>query len=772
MSLQFSKKRSAFCAAFCFSAFLATSGCGHSTQYYIARGNELYAQGKYDDAALTYKKAIQKDANCGEAFYRLALADLKTNQQRDAYNALSRAVALVPNRDDIKIQFGDVLLAGYLSDPHRPKRLYDQLTKISQDLRTRQNSSFDALRFEGEIASIDGKLDDASAAFEAANRVRPFETNVVGPWVDVLFKKNDDTHAEALAHELMGKHSDYIPIYILLYKREMALGRTADAEAVLKLCLQKNPAKASVVVLLAEHYYKLHNIAGAASTLQALLDNHKDFPNGAIDAGDFYFRAGASEEAVRIYEQGLKANPKEKTLYQKKIVNALLQAGKREDALALLSKMLNEQPEADDVRALRAALLLKSAQAGRTDQATADLKQLAAKAPKNEMLAFELGQAYYAKGDLLSARSQFLLASQSPTLYVKATLALAGIAEQTGNYQETLRYTNEVLAADRQQPEARLLRARALIQSHDYQAAHLQLADLQKQFPQSSDVELQIATLNAVEGKYAEAQAIYENLHRQNNRDLRPMQGLVGVYIAQHQPSRAIDLLQASLHNDPDNLKLHLLLASAAAGTGRSDLGMEQYEWVLRQDPRNLSAYLQSASLLQAENKMEEALSRLEKAKPLAWNDAAALDRIAILEASAGAEKPALADFQRELVLNPNNPAALNNAAFLIAETGGDLNTAMRLIAEAQRQLPDNPGLSDTLGWIYTKHALNDSAVHIYEGLIKKHPSEPVYRYHYGCALLNSGRKAEAQRELQLALEGPLPADTVNKVKAALARTI
>ncbi|MBV8819823.1 MAG: tetratricopeptide repeat protein, partial [Acidobacteriaceae bacterium] len=308
MYLQLSPKRSAFCALFCFSALFATSGCGHSAQYYLSRGNELYAQGKYDDAALNYQKAIQKDSNSGDAFYRLGLADLKANRPADAYNVLSRAVTLLPGRDDVKVQFGDVLLAGYLADPHRPKRLYDELTRIAQDLRARQSNSFDALRFQGEIASIDGKLSEASAAFEAANRIRPLETNVAGPWIDVLFRNNEDARAQTLAQELIRKHGDYVPIYLLLYKRDMAAGRTADAETVLKQCAQANPNQSTVLLLLTGHYYKLHNTAAAAAALQPLITDHKTFPNGVVDAGDFYLHAGDPEQAIRIYNQGLQSD--------------------------------------------------------------------------------------------------------------------------------------------------------------------------------------------------------------------------------------------------------------------------------------------------------------------------------------------------------------------------------------------------------------------------------------------------------------------------------
>ena len=61
--------------AFC---LIGLTGCGsRDPKVYIERGNRFYDAGKYDDAGIQYQKALQKDAKCGEAHYRLALVELK-----------------------------------------------------------------------------------------------------------------------------------------------------------------------------------------------------------------------------------------------------------------------------------------------------------------------------------------------------------------------------------------------------------------------------------------------------------------------------------------------------------------------------------------------------------------------------------------------------------------------------------------------------------------------------------------------------------------------
>jgi len=58
-------------------SLVALSGCSETKQSYVAKGNKLFAAGKYQDATLNYRAAIQKDAGYGEAYYRLGLAAIK-----------------------------------------------------------------------------------------------------------------------------------------------------------------------------------------------------------------------------------------------------------------------------------------------------------------------------------------------------------------------------------------------------------------------------------------------------------------------------------------------------------------------------------------------------------------------------------------------------------------------------------------------------------------------------------------------------------------------
>src|ERR1700733_10108226 len=123
-------------------SIVALSGCSATKQSYVAKGNKLFAAGKYQDATLNYRAAIQKDAGYGEAYYRLGLAAIKLDSAREAYDALFRAVQLLPANTEVKRKFADVCLSLYLGDPTHAQVLYTQIDKLADGFLARNHNSY------------------------------------------------------------------------------------------------------------------------------------------------------------------------------------------------------------------------------------------------------------------------------------------------------------------------------------------------------------------------------------------------------------------------------------------------------------------------------------------------------------------------------------------------------------------------------------------------------------------------------------------------------
>ena len=231
-----------------FSVFLllvVAGGCNRSPRDYVERGNKFFSDEKYEDASIQYRKAVQKDPNFGEAYYRLGLSEIKRRNLADAYEALNRAVGLMPGSDEAKIKLADVCLAIYIEDP-RSRVQYDLVADISSKLLAKNSNSFDGLRLNGLLALADKKTKDAIGYLQKANEVQPMNADVIMGLTQALIAENQFAVGEKLALELIQKDKTFGPIYDVLYIRYTGARRLADAEQILRAKAANNPTKGSL----------------------------------------------------------------------------------------------------------------------------------------------------------------------------------------------------------------------------------------------------------------------------------------------------------------------------------------------------------------------------------------------------------------------------------------------------------------------------------------------------------------------------------------------
>jgi tetratricopeptide (TPR) repeat protein len=109
--------------------------------------------------------------------------------------------------------------------------------------------------------------------------------------------------------------------------------------------------------------------------------------------------------------------------------------------------------------------------------------------------------------------------------------------------------------------------------------------------------------------------------------------------------------------------------------------------------------------------------------------------------------------YQKALKINPNFAPAANNLAYLFAETGENIDIALNLAQSATQQFPDDPGISDILGWVYYKKNIFSRAIVYLKEANEKIIDNTTMRYHLGMAYYKNGEKENARRELKKALE-------------------
>lgn len=757
------------CLFLIFLLFVVGSACNRSPRDYVERGRKFFSDEKYEDASIQYRKAIQKDSNFGEAYYQLGLSEIKRQNLGDAYEALSRAVGLMPNSDEAKVKLADVCLTIYLSDA-RNRVQHDRVLDISSQLLAKNPNSFDGLRLSGLVALADRKTKDALGYLQKANEVQPMNPDVITSLTQALIAENQFAAGEKLALELIQKDKTFGPIYDVLYSQYIGAKRTADAEQILRTKAANNPTKARYLLDLAEFYARSNRWADTLSTLQRVLENPKDFPNAHRMVGEFYVRNQKWDEAIREFEQGAKAVPKEKADYQKRIVSVLRAQGKPEEALQAVTEILTADPKDQDSRAVRATLWVESRKPEHLAAALPELQALIQERPGDADLRFTLGRAYMFQNNPDAARTQFQEAIRRRNDHMPARVALVVLYLNQRKAHDALTAANELVTYDGSSALYRLLYAAALTDTGDYNEARVQLTLILKQAPGNRDARLQLGLVAIAQKKFKEAEEIFSKLHEGGKEDVRAATGLVNVYSSENQFEKAIQLLNEDLKKSPNSAATRSLLASTAAHAGKYDLAIAEYLKLVSQVPNSAEPRIRLAQTYLSKGDTESAAKMLEQVVQLEPKNAGALEGLAGILLQTGRLQEAKKRYQQLVELQPENPRALNDMAFVLSETGGNLDEALSMVQRAMTRMPDSDTIKDTLGWIYFKKNQTDSAVQVFNALVKKDAENPDYHYHLGAALLQKGDKPRAKTELQAALEKkPSSGDAAN-IRQLLAR--
>lgn len=749
---------------------LVCAACTSSKQY-LQRGEKLFQAAKYEDASLNFRRAIQKEPNLGEAYYWLALSELRLNNVRDGYQTMIHAVELRPDSQETKVSFADLCVRLYQADPRRPKALYDQAVETVGQLAAKEPKGYDTLRLKGYLALIDLKLQEGIADLRESNQAKPFQPETVLPLMQALIEDHRIAEAEKLGEELILKNKEYGAGYDLLYATYMSENNREQAQDVLKAKVANNPKRAEYALQLALHYLRLQERAPADAIVRNLVERSAEFPQVYLLAGDFYSRAGNWEEASRFFGEAAKRYPKDKLLYDKKLANVLIAEGKKEEAARMVNAILRDEPTDRESRGLRALLELDTEKPDEIENAVTELQALSEQAPEDVVGRFNLARAYKAKGDLEKARREFLqVLKQSPDLW-PAHLLLAEIASQTEKPDEMLSQSAAVLAVQPGNAQARLLRAIALRATGNSVEADAELNRLIRDQPNFADAQLELGFFEVVEKKYTQAEEVFRKFYRRLQTRPRAVEGLVQVLTTRGKFDEALRLLQGEVKTSVHPAPLRILLAKTAIQAGKNDLAIEQLLETARENPsKSYQALLLLGETYSRRGSIDQAIATFEKARALAPNEVAPYVILASLEDRAGRKLEAIASYRSALKLEPENPALLNDLAFYLAENGGNLDEALSMAQLAVQKVSGQPDFSDTLGWIYFKKNMPDAALRVFNILVSKNPRSPVFRYHLAVALAAKGDKARARSALSDALTRNPSKQDEAKIRELLAR--
>ncbi len=768
---------------------LFSTSCTQSPEKLIATANKYHQNKKYKEASILYQKALAKDKTNAEAYYREGLNLLDDGNPQDSFEAskyLRRAVDLKPDNTDAETKLAEIYLSVYASNPKKFKTLLPDIKDLADKVNQHAPNSFNGARLQAFVYLTEKDTPKALESFAKANRIKPYSRELVGWYAETLASAGRGDEAEALVRDMIAHDKTWGPGYDFLFFQAGRQGNRNKAEAVLRQRAQNDPLSPVAVSNLANYLLSTGRFDEGQAVMHRVLDDKKAFPVGRQMMGDFYFHAKKFDQALQQYQAGANEDPKNALAYNQRVMNVYLATGRREDAIQLARTLASKNPKNASANEAYASLLLGTGSKEDASRSLSELKALVQSNPANAALHLDLARAYFSLNNKDKSLSEALEALQEEqkvkaprnSLLLASHIIAGRIYEDRGQHAKAMEQTDVVLAADANNPDARLIRDRALIGVNESDRAQPDLEALLQQYPGATDARLVLAGIYLNQKQYDKAAQQYDHVWKSNPPDNRGFVGLQTVKLAEGKGEDAIQALQDLVQKNPKILEYRYQLAGFEATAGAQAMksnptranqlfeqAAEGYKEILKTTSNAADVWLRLGVLQRQLKQYDAALASFEQAGNADPHNASAFLNEAMLFDNLGKRKEATDGYNKVLGIDPENALALNNLAYINADEKTNLDLAMSFAARAKKKAPDSPDVSDTLGYVYYQKNMNAEALRIFRQVVADAPQNPTFHFHLAMALLKEGDKQGARTEAEKALKNSSQPDEQKKIR-------
>jgi tetratricopeptide (TPR) repeat protein len=298
--------------------------------------------------------------------------------------------------------------------------------------------------------------------------------------------------------------------------------------------------------------------------------------------------------------------------------------------------------------------------------------------------------------------------------------------------------------------------------------ARAEFEPLEKAFPRSPTVATLAAEIQSAGKQTEAARAGYAKTLQGTPNNLEALTGMIRIDLATGRSKEATTLIESRLSAAKPPVTVLLLAARTYAAIENWD----KAEGVLRQaidaDPSRLQAYELLGQIYLSQNRLMDAEVRYREITHRYPKSVSANTMLAMIIDEEGRPSEAEKEYERVLAMDPNAAVAANNLACIYLATNQKLDDALRLAQTAHQQLPDDPHINDTLGWIYYERKMASTGLPFLEQSVQGAPSDPIVQFHLGMAYVQTGAWEKARRALRQASQLKPDFDGVEEAQKAL----
>lgn len=725
-------------------------------------------------------------------------------QAGDADEARKLADAVLKNAPDdeqallIKAQIEAA--AGHRDDA---QRLFEQI------IAAHPNSI--AARFAlVSLAVTSAKFDIAKAQVAKMIETSPNDFRTAYSDALVSYVTGDAKHARDAIQRVLAARPDHLPSVFLSGLVDFQLGSNASAEASLRKVLARAPEDSNAGRVLALVYLKAGRPADALDVLKPVLQRNPDNPALLRAAGEAYLATGNTSQAAASYERANSVD-KTDVGSKIRLAQVRLAAGESERAFGDLQTLANNdatQVQADlalitehmrlrqydkalaDVDALErkqpksalAPTVRGSVYLARRDlpNARKSFEKALELDPEYFSAAFSLAVLDIREGRPQAARERFdrILAKNPKNEQV--LLASVDLLRLMGGTPDAVKAAfDKAVAANPTSVRSRLALINSDLQRRDGAAAVASARSALTTIPDDPQLLDALGTALVLSGDTNQGIETFRKITQLQPQNPNAFARLATAQVAAKDFPAAIESERKALALKPDLIALSAGLAKIFVLAGRPGDAIIEAKRVQKSQPAKAAGYALEGEVLAAQGKWSEAalafqnglakeplpalavgvyvaLQRAGKATDATamaakWTsqhpkDAAMQLVLAEESQRRGNAAEAKAAYRKVLDIDPDNATALNNLAWALTEDGDA--KGLELAEQAHRLAPFSPGVLDTLGVAVLKSGDAKRGTTLLRMAAVLAPKQPDIRLHLAKALIASGDKVAARKEL------------------------
>lgn len=302
-------------------------------------------------------------------------------------------------------------------------------------------------------------------------------------------------------------------------------------------------------------------------------------------------------------------------------------------------------------------------------------------------------------------------------------------------------------------PEVRMAYARVLLESQRLADAQAQVDAVTREQPDNAQAWLIRASLQLQAGELDQAEAALQRcmqLLEQDPATEQRQRALTQIYLMQSQiAEKRGDLAQAQawlarIDDAEQLLSVQSRHASLLVRQGRLDEARALIRAIPEKGPDDARLKLQAeVQLLREAGRYQQAYELQGKVVALAPQDNELVYDQAMLADKAGRPAEMERLLRAIIARQPDHHHALNALGFSLADRGVRLQEAKALIVKALEYAPDDPFITDSLGWVEFRLGNRKEALDILERAFKTRPDAEIAA-HVGEVLWSLGQRDRA----------------------------